>query len=72
MEIITVERVNQDFGPTEEDFSHRWLTSMQPHVEGLVQVNDNNIRNLQTVLFNREADQQMRIRALAIASERQQ
>jgi hypothetical protein len=65
IEIITMERVNQDFGPTEDDFSHPWLTSMQPHFEGLVKVNDNNIRNLRTVLFNREADQQMRIRALA-------
>ena len=50
---------------SEPDLSHQWVTSMQPHWNGLVQVNDGHIRNLQTLIFNCEADKQMRIRALA-------
>jgi hypothetical protein len=37
--------------------------TLQPRFTGLVPVRNNNIRNLQTVLFNVEADRQMRIRA---------
>jgi hypothetical protein len=48
---------------SEPDLSHQWVTSMQPQWKGLVQIADQNIRNLQTVLFNVEADKQMRIRA---------
>ena len=49
---------------SEPDLSHQWVTSMQPQWKGLVQVNDGNVRNLQTVLFNLEADKQMRRNAL--------
>jgi hypothetical protein len=49
---------------SEPDLSHQWVTSMQPHWKGLVQVSDGNVRNLQTVLFNLEADKQMRRNAL--------
>ena len=38
-------------------------TSLQPRF-ALVQVNDGSIRNMQTVLFNKEADVQMRRNAL--------
>lgn len=50
---------------SEPDLSHQWVTSMQPQWKGLVQVSDGNVRNLQTVLFNVEADKQMRTRAHA-------
>lgn len=36
---------------------------MQPHWKGLIQVSDEATRNLQTVLFNIEADLDMRRRA---------
>jgi hypothetical protein len=49
---------------SEPDLSHQWVTSMQPQWKGLVMVSDGNVRNLQTVLFNLEADTQMRRNAL--------
>ncbi len=60
---LPVQRIdNMDFGATEP--AH-WLTSMHPRLNELVPVQDGHIRNLQTLIFNREADKQMRIRALA-------
>lgn len=53
----------QDAEITEPDYAHRWITSLQPHFT-LLQVSDPNVRNLQTVLFNVEADRDMRRRAL--------
>ena len=62
---IPVQRVEvPEHFSSEPDLSHHWVTSTQPHWSGLVQVNDGNIRNLQTVLFNIEADKQMRRNAL--------
>ena len=49
---------------SEPDFSHRWITSTQPHWKGLVQVRYEHVKNLQTVLFNSGADTQMRRNAL--------
>jgi hypothetical protein len=62
---IPVQRVElPEHFSSEPDLSHHWVTSTQPHWSGLVQVNDGNIRNLQTVLFSIEADKQMRRNAL--------
>jgi len=50
-------------GLQQPDLSHQWVTSRQPHWKGLVQVSEEATKNLQTVLFNIEADVEMRRRA---------
>jgi hypothetical protein len=62
---ISVERIPMpEHCSSEPDLSHHWVTSTQSHWSGLAMVNDGNVRNLQTVLFNLEADKQMRRNAL--------
>lgn len=59
-----VERLDKmDFGATEPDLSHQWATSIQPRF-ALMLVQTQHIANLQRVLFNIEADKQMRVNAL--------
>jgi hypothetical protein len=71
---MTVTRVERDFGATESDNTHLYVskaqagrleaaTSMQPRYS-LVPVQTQHIANLQRVLFNSEADTQMRRNAL--------
>jgi len=45
------------------DLAHQWATSLQPRFTGLVPVRDNNIRNLQTVLFCESANKDIRLQA---------